>query len=433
MLSRRVQRLVQAGHMNYYSQGRISSLAQRFTCPNALLQLQPLQQRLLLPHCVAAVRDISGTTRKDSATASSRREDSNHRRQQQQQQLMRMMLPPNLKIDPRSSLLGSSPEPLSKYEDDDEENDDDEEDELENNIAIDNYDDDDDDDEDDSTLFVSLPEVAYAIPLPERLNIPIYSLLDNNNKYNSSTVDEEKNEIPSKVGTLWLDAAVFGRDPIRIDLLHRAVEYYRAKKRGRRTAVTKTISQVSGSGRKLRPQKGLGRARVGHSRPAQYRGGAKAHGPKNVTDYGNIKLNKKVRKLALANVLSQKLKEGNLLVVDQWHDCLPTHKTADLVRLLAPLGIAQNKSADAATALILDHYYPELGRASKKEGDDDAVTTTTHQGVPVNLWIASSNLFQIKVANDHGANVYDILKYDKLILTLSALQQIEGRLLKVLA
>jgi len=420
MLSRRIQqRLVQiVVHANhpYYSpaSGSRTSL------------LGPSQRFLLQQH-YAAVRNES------TAASSSRKEDPNRRKQQQQQQqqqLRMMMLPPNLKIDPRSSFLGLAQQPLPKYEDEKQENDvDDEEDEFENDIA-DNY----DDEDDDSTLVVSRPEVAYAIPLPDRLNIPIYTLLDNSNSNSSNADEEQQSQYPSKVGTLWLDAAVFGCDPIRIDLLHRAVEYYRAKKRGRRTAVTKTIAQVSGSGRKLRPQKGLGRARVGHSRPAHFRGGAKAHGPKNVTDYGNIKLNKKVRKLALANVLSQKLKEGNLLVVDQWNDCLPTHKTADLVRLLAPWGIAQGKnSTDAATALILDHYYPEL--AEKTQGGDDAdnATATSYQGVPVNLRVASSNLYQIKVANDHGANVYDILKYDKLILTLSALQQIEGRLLKTLA
>ena len=227
-----------------------------------------------------------------------------------------------------------------------------------------------------------------VIPLPDRLRVDV------------SAMDQPS----APVGSLWLDASVFGHDPIRIDLLHRAVEYYRAKKRGMRTAVTKTIAQVSGSGRKLRPQKGQGKARVGHSRPPHFRGGAKAHGPKNVTDYGNTKLNKKVRQLALKHALSQKLKEQNLLV---WNPIeLESHKTKELAQLLDQWQIR--------SALILDAV----------EGED-----TVH-GLPVNLHVAAANLPNIRVANHFYASVYEILKYEKLVLTLPALELIEGRLKK---
>ncbi|GKY98111.1 hypothetical protein MPSEU_000768900 [Mayamaea pseudoterrestris] len=261
--------------------------------------------------------------------------------------------------------------------------------------------------DDDLPLFLAAPEIRYAVPLPERLNVTVHSLF-------SST--------PSTAsGAIYLDKAVFGRDPIRIDLMKRAVDYYRAKKRGMRKAVTKTISQVSGSGRKMRQQKGTGKARMGHSRPAHHRGGAKAHGPKNVTDYGNTKLNKKVRKQALSHALSQKLLEGNLVLINSLFE-LPTHKTKDFARLLQPWGIG---GRHGTTALILDCYH-----ADKQV--DAAVTATpppvSFKGVPANVVVASSNMHNVTVGNDHQGSVYDILKHEKLVLTLAALEKLEARL-----
>ena len=82
------------------------------------------------------------------------------------------------------------------------------------------------------------------------------------------------------VGTVNLPSEIFGKHPIRTDLIHRVVVYQRNKKRGKRNggARTKTISEVSGSGKKMRQQKGTGMARCGHKRPPHWRGGAKAHG-----------------------------------------------------------------------------------------------------------------------------------------------------------
>jgi large subunit ribosomal protein L4 len=322
-------------------------------------------------------------------------------------------LPSNLKIDPRSSFAPARVFDNAPIQETKEstinmgsggananypsgiDHDEDEED-------VDDYDDEDEEDFDYSILQDDTAP-TYAIPLPERLNVNIYTIF----------APEHSNQ----VGTLFLDEATFGKDPIRVDMLKRAVDYYRAKKRGRRNHVTKTISEVSGSGRKVRNQKGGGIARAGHSRPAHWRGGAKAHGPKNNTDYGNVKLNKKVRKQALQHALSQKLLEGNLIVLDQLH-ALSSHKTKDLAEMLEPWDIAGKYGT---TALILDHYYPEKGSDENKEA-------TSYRGIPVNLWVASGNLFKIKVGNDHLASVYDILKYDKLVLTLSALQQLEKRL-----
>jgi large subunit ribosomal protein L4 len=251
---------------------------------------------------------------------------------------------------------------------------------------------------------------VYTKPLPDRLSVEIHTL------FTTPTSPS------SLCGTIVLNRSVFGCDPIRVDLIKRAVDYYRAKTRGRRTAVTKTISQVSGSGRKVRKQKGGGVARAGHSRPPHWRGGAKAHGPKNVTDYGTVKLNKKVRKLALRHVLSQKLAEGNLMVLNQMHD-LPTHKTNDLVRLLAPWGLG-GTTRTGISALLLDHY-------PSPDPNDPCATTqaSSHAYVPTNLHVAAANVPRLTVSNSlNGASVYSILAHEKLVLTLAALSQLEARL-----
>jgi large subunit ribosomal protein L4 len=306
----------------------------------------------------------------------------------------KLILPSNLVIDPKSSFA-------NMYEQQEEEDD---------SLSFNENDpeDYDDDEEDDEELFLSdsLPyqeNVVYCKPLPERLHVEIHTLFRS----------------PSLVGTIHLHPTVFGMDPIRIDLLKRSVDYYRAKKRGRRKHRTKTISEVSGSGRKVRQQKGGGIARAGHSRPPHWRGGAKAHGPKNTTDYGNTKLNKKVRKLALRHVLSQKLKEGNVIFLNQLHE-LPTHKTGDLARLLEPWNIAGKMGS---TALLLDHYYPETDVP-----EDAPNVPSSFAGIPTHLHAAAGNLPRLTVNNSHGANVYSILHHEKLILTLSALEQIEERL-----
>jgi len=266
------------------------------------------------------------------------------------------------------------------------------------------YDEEDDkDDEEDAPMFLPPPDIVYAVPLPQRLHVPILDLF----------VPEHEN---NEVGTLWLDEGVFGCDPIRVDLMKKAVNYWRAKKRGRRKAHVKGISEISGSGRKLRPQKGQGRARVGHSRPPQFRGGVKVHGPKNTRDYGKTKLNRKVRQAALRNALSQKLLEGNLMIANQLHH-LPSIKTKELAAYLGNYDIG---GMDGSSALILDSYNPE-----ETEGSE---LPAQYKGVPANFWVASNNIPNVKVNNHISAVVYHILRHEKLILTLACVEMLERRL-----
>lgn len=258
-------------------------------------------------------------------------------------------------------------------------------------------------------------------PLPDRLHMPIRD---------GPTAAEEA------VGTIWLDPTVFGVEDIRVDLIAQNVNYIRNKIRGVRKAKSKTISEKSGSGRKVRPQKGGGQARAGHSRPAHWRGGAKAHGPKNTKDYGKTKLNKRVKTLAMRSMLSQKLKEGNLVVVN--HLLLNSHKTGPWAKILEKgfgIGKALKKNklknnpdiSPTTSVLILDHYMePESeGSSSDEKGKSDY--HASYNGIPINLWVASTNIPRVMARNHRFLNVYDCLKNEKLIITLSALEQIEQK------
>jgi large subunit ribosomal protein L4 len=331
-------------------------------------------------------------------------------------------LPPNLKFDRKSSFAPKQQkrqqkerprlvvppdavDPISPTKDD-EKIDDHVEGDIDDYIEEDDYDDDDDDDEEDLFQSTTSAAVRPVIPLPDRLQQDILHGPDG-----------------TKSGTIWLDETVFGVDPIRIDLIKQSVDYIRNKIRGRRKAKSKTISEVSGSGRKVRRQKGTGQARAGHSRPAHWRGGAKAHGPKNTVDYGNVKMNKRARALAMRSTLSQKVKEGNLIVVD--HLQLPSHKTKDWSKTLEE-AYGVGKYDGGSSAFILDHYLEPEKESDGDDGGDEKFHASYH-GVPINLWVASSNVFKVKIANQRFANVYDILKKEKLIITLSALEQMEKR------
>lgn len=316
--------------------------------------------------------------------------------------------PPNLWISPRSSYAPKrvARAPLSDEEEDSEGDEEDtaaEADEEEDSAYYDSS----DDEEEDVELQFQAPEKSYVVPLPDRLHVPIYN-------FGSEEGLEE-------VGKIHLEESIFGLDPIRVDFLKRAVDYYRNKKRGRRKAKTKRIGDIRGSGKKLRAQKGSGMARVGHKKTGIRRGGAKAHGPRNETDYGKTKLNKKVRRKAVQHVLAAKLKQGDLILVNQFHN-LPTHKTKILVQWLKPFGIAGRRGC---TGLLLDNYYPD----EDEEEDEDNPQATSYNGLPVNLEVASGNLYQLKIGNQlNDLNVYDVLKYEKLVLSMDALTAIEARL-----
>jgi large subunit ribosomal protein L4 len=192
-------------------------------------------------------------------------------------------------------------------------------------------------------------------------------------------------------GDIDLDDAVFGAE-VRKDILARMVNYQLAKRRAG-THKAKTRSDVSGTTRKPFRQKGTGRARQGSIRAAQFRGGGIIFGPV-VRDHGHS-LPKKVRKLALKSALSSKQADGKLIILDEVK--LADAKTKALVEKLGKLGLSN--------ALIV----------GGKEIDG-------------NFARAARNIAMIDVLPTQGANVYDILRRDTLVLTREAVETLEARL-----
>jgi len=193
------------------------------------------------------------------------------------------------------------------------------------------------------------------------------------------------------VGSLDLADAVFGID-VREDILQRVVRWQLAKRQSGNHK-TKTLGEVSGSTKKPFKQKGTGRARQGSTRAGHMRGGGKAFGPV-VRSHGHA-LPKKVRRLGLKTALSAKAKDGNLVVIDEAQSSDGRTK---------PLA-AQIKKLGWQSALIID-------------------------GAPPNnrFYDAARNLIGIDVMSEKGANVYDILRREKLVLTKLAVEKLEERL-----
>ncbi|KAL4557979.1 hypothetical protein LXL04_036175 [Taraxacum kok-saghyz] len=186
--------------------------------------------------------------------------------------------------------------------------------------------------------------------------------------------------------------------PIRKDIIHRVVRWQLAK-RQQGTHSTKTISEVSGTGKKPWPQKGTGRARHGSLRGPQFRTGAVMHGPKPRSHA--FKLNKKVRRLGLKIALSARAAEGKamklqLLVFDDFE--LPTHKTKNIVSYV-------NQLDETKKVLMVD-------------------------GGPIddNLKLATQNLHYANVLPSIGLNVYSILLHDTLVMSRDAVNKIVERM-----
>ena len=193
------------------------------------------------------------------------------------------------------------------------------------------------------------------------------------------------------VGEIELDEAVFGVTP-RKDILARMVNWQLAKRRAG-THKTKGISDVSGTTKKPYRQKGTGRARQGSLRSPQFRGGAIIFGP--VPRSHAHDLPKKVRKLALRCALSAKQRDGKLIVVDSVAADSP--KTAKLAGKLEKLGF-------------------------------NSVLIVAGPQVDENFRRAAANLIGVDVLPQAGANVYDILRRDTLVLSRDAVQHLEARL-----
>ncbi|MBL4903274.1 MAG: 50S ribosomal protein L4 [Desulfocapsa sp.] len=193
-----------------------------------------------------------------------------------------------------------------------------------------------------------------------------------------------------KVGEIELNADVFDLK-VKEHLLHDVVRMQRAAKRAG-NACTKTRVEVRGGGAKPWRQKGTGRARAGTRNSPIWRGGGVTFGPKP-RDY-SFKLNRKVKKQALAMAMSARLQEGNLVVVDEF--TMDAIKTKDFVGIM--------KGFDFENCLV--------------------ITETNNS----NLNKSARNANGFKVLTVDGLNVYDVLLHKKLMLVKPAVENLEKRL-----
>jgi large subunit ribosomal protein L4 len=171
------------------------------------------------------------------------------------------------------------------------------------------------------------------------------------------------------------------------------VAYQAAQRMG--TACTKTMGEVAGTGKKPWRQKGTGRARAGSFASPLWRGGGVVFGPKP-RDFAK-KVSRSTRQLALRKALSERLRSGDVVVVDDLK--LASPKTKDFAGLLAVLELK-------GTALVVS------------------------QGADKNLTLAIRNLPNVSLATSESLNTYDVLRPDKLVFTRGAFEQVEARLIK---
>ena len=201
-----------------------------------------------------------------------------------------------------------------------------------------------------------------------------------------SVYDIEKN----KVAEVALNDAVFGAEVNR-DVIYEVVRMQMAAKR-QGTHDTKERGEISGGGKKPWRQKGTGRARVGTTRSPLWRGGGTVFGP-TPRDY-SYTVPKKVRKLALISALSMKVREEKLLVLRDIP--LAEVKTKKFKEVLDRFGLKK-------VLVVIDRSNEALEKSSR-------------------------NLPDVKMMRCEGINVYDLLKYDSLVLLEPSIQKIEGAL-----
>ena len=179
--------------------------------------------------------------------------------------------------------------------------------------------------------------------------------------------------------------------PLKHELLRAAV-MLRTIHGHQRTGAVKTRAQVSGSRRKLYRQKGTGRARPGDAKSVQRRGGGIAHGP--VSGKRSYKMNKTARRAAFRSAIAQKIRDGQVKVVEEW--VLKTPKTAVLAKWLREIGVV---------SALLVFVKPDK-----------------------NLVRAASNLPGVHTLNQRMLDVYGVLSHEWLVFSRDALKAMEERL-----
>lgn len=199
------------------------------------------------------------------------------------------------------------------------------------------------------------------------------------------------NQQGAQVGEIVLNETIFGIEPHKQAMFDAVIMQRASMRQG--THKTKTRTEVRGGGRKPWKQKGTGRARQGSIRAPQWRGGGIVFGP--VPRSYAYKLNKKVRRLALKSVLSEKVTEGNLLVLEGLTFDAP--KTKEFAQVLSNLNV------DSKVLVVV-------------ENDNDFAV------------LSARNLPKVTVINADGLNVLDIVSHNKVVLTQAALSKVEEAL-----
>lgn len=193
------------------------------------------------------------------------------------------------------------------------------------------------------------------------------------------------------VGSIELADNVFGAE-VREDILSRVVNWQLANRRAG-THKTKTIAEVSGTTKKPYKQKGTGNARQGSLRATQFRGGGIVFGP--VVRSHAQDLPKKIRQMGMRCALSAKAKNGKLVIVDSL--AMTEAKTKDLLAKMNKLGL-------------------------------ESVLFIGGEKIDANFKLSANNIVNVDVLPQQGANVYDILRRDTLVLTKDAAENLEARL-----
>ena len=194
-----------------------------------------------------------------------------------------------------------------------------------------------------------------------------------------------------KVAEIELSDAVFGA-PVNEDAIYEVVRMQMSFRRSG-TASTKGRSEVSGGGKKPWRQKGTGRARAGHSRSPIWRGGGIIFGP-TPHNY-SLKVSKKVRRLALISALSMKFKEERMTILRDFP--MEEIKTRKFQELIGRFGLKKALFVIDTPRLVLEK--------------------------------SSRNIPDVKMIRSEGVNVYDLLKYDHVVLLEPSVHKIEGALI----
>ena len=195
-----------------------------------------------------------------------------------------------------------------------------------------------------------------------------------------------------EVGEVKLSDRVFDAE-LNEGLIHAAVRNYLANGR-QGTSKTKTRGNVRGGGKKPWKQKGTGRARVASIRSPLWRGGGRVHGP--VPKDWSYKMPKKMRRGAIRSAISERLREGNIIIVDEIK--LDDHKTKGFMKVMDSLELT-GKKKNTKTLFV------------------DSLENS-------NLITSSKNVQKTKVVNSYGVNVYDIIWHEKIVFTKAAVEEL---------